>query len=97
MMSEDGESFTPHVDAIFLLVEDNNRLVFTNAVNGTWHPAFPDPVAMTTEIILSDHAEGTDYQAIVRHGSPEQRARHEELGFFDGWGTVTEQLAQSVE
>lgn len=96
-MSEDGESFTPHVDAVFLVVEDGSRLVFTNAVNSSWHPAFPDPVAMTTEIILNDHADGTDYQAVVRHGSPEQRARHEELGFFDGWGTVTEQLAKSVE
>ncbi|MGO1825196.1 MAG: SRPBCC domain-containing protein, partial [Brevibacterium aurantiacum] len=81
----------------FLLVEDNSRLVFTNAVNSTWHPVSPDPVSMTTEIILGDHPDGTDYQAVVRHGSPEQRARHEELGFFDGWGTVTEQLAQSVE
>lgn len=97
MMSEDGESFTPHVDAVFLLVEEEDRLVFTNAVDSSWHPAFPDPVSMTTEIILGDHAEGTDYQAIVRHGSPEQRTRHEELGFFDGWGTVTEQLATSVE
>ncbi|AZL07105.1 SRPBCC domain-containing protein [Brevibacterium aurantiacum] len=97
MMSEDGETFTPHVDAVFLLVEDNSRLVFTNAVNSTWHPVSPDPVSMTTEIILGDHPDGTDYQAVVRHGSPEQRARHEELGFFDGWGTVTEQLAQSVE
>ena len=96
-MSEDGESFVPHVDAVFLVIEDGSRLVFTNAVNSTWHPAFPDPVSMTTEIILNDHAEGSDYQAIVRHGSPEQRARHEELGFFDGWGTVTDQLAQAVE
>ncbi|GAA1549351.1 MULTISPECIES: SRPBCC domain-containing protein [Brevibacterium] len=96
-MSEDGESFSPHVDAVFLVVEDNSRLVFTNAVNSSWHPAFPDPVSMTTEIILTDHEDGTDYQAVVRHGSPKQRARHEELGFFDGWGTVTEQLAKSVE
>lgn len=96
-MSEDGETYTPHVDATFLLIEDNTRLVFTNAVNSSWHPVFPDPVAMTTEIVLTEHEDGTDYRAIVRHSSPEQRARHEELGFFDGWGTVTEQLAKSVE
>ncbi|RAE30277.1 polyketide cyclase, partial [Burkholderia multivorans] len=29
--------------------------------------------------------------------SPEQRALHEELGFFEGWGTVTEALARLVE
>ena len=96
-MSEDAQSFAPHVDAVFLVVEDHCRLVFTNAVNSSWHPALPDPVAMTTEIILTDHVDGTDYQAIVRHGSPEQRARHEELGFFDGWSTVTDQLTAWVE
>lgn len=96
-MNEDGESFSPHVDAVVLVVEDTSRLVFTNAVNSSWHPALPGPVAMTTEIMLTGHEDGTDYQAIVRHGSPEKRARHEEVGFFDGWGTVTEQLAKSVE
>lgn len=96
-MSEDGESFSPHVDAVVLVVEDASRLVFTNAVNSSWHPALPCPVAMTTEIMLTGHEDGTDYRAVVRHDSPEQRARHEEVGFFDGWGTVTEQLAKSVE
>ena len=96
-MSEDGTEWHPHVDAVFLVIEEGSRLVFTNAVSSSWHPALPDPVAMTTEIILGDHPDGTDYHAIVRHGSPEQRARHEELGFFDGWGTVTDQLAASVE
>lgn len=96
-MSEDGTEWRPHVDAVFLVIEEGSRLVFTNAVSSSWHPALPDPVAMTTEIILGDHPDGTDYQAIVRHGSPEQRARHEELGFFDGWGTVTDQLAAAVE
>lgn len=96
-MSEDGTNWNPHVDAVFLVVEETSRLVFTNAVNSSWHPALPDPVAMTTEIILVDHPDGTDYRAVVRHGSPDQRARHEELGFYDGWGTVTDQLAASVE
>ncbi|WP_453985359.1 SRPBCC domain-containing protein [Brevibacterium casei] len=96
-MSEDGQTFTPHVDAVFLRIEENERLVFTNAVDSSWHPALPAPVAMTTEIILGDGEAGTDYRAVVRHASPEQRAMHEELGFFEGWGTVTEALARLVE
>lgn len=96
-MSEDGQTFTPHVDAIFLRIEEDSRLVFTNAVDSSWHPAQPAPVTMTTEIILGDSEFGTDYRAIVRHASPEQRALHEELGFFEGWGTVTEALARLVE
>ncbi|MCU7729914.1 hypothetical protein ODJ79_39885 [Actinoplanes sp. KI2] len=40
---------------------------------------------------------GTDYRILVRHGDPACRARHEELGFAEGWGAVTSRLAQSVE
>nr|BFE71164.1 hypothetical protein GCM10020092_044650 [Actinoplanes digitatis] len=52
---------------------------------------------MTAEIVLTDRPDGTDYRVLVRHGDPAARARHEELGFADGWGTVTSQLAHSVE
>jgi uncharacterized protein YndB with AHSA1/START domain len=52
---------------------------------------------MTAEIIIRDHPDGTDYRVIVRHRDPAARARHQKLGFFDGWGTVTEQLARLVE
>ena len=52
---------------------------------------------MTAEITLGDHPDGTDYRVIVRHGDPAARARHEELGFSDGWGSVTAQLAAVAE
>jgi uncharacterized protein YndB with AHSA1/START domain len=96
-MSEDGVRFVPHVDACFLLVDEFERLVFTNAVNGEWRPANPDPVAMTAEVTLHDHPDGTDYRVVVRHGNPAARERHAELGFFDGWGTVADQLARFAE
>lgn len=75
--------------------DGGGRLVFTNAIDSSWHP--PAPVSMTAEIIFGDHAEGTDYQAIVRHADPDARRRHEELGFFDGWGSVTAALAALPE
>lgn len=96
-MSEDGDTFVPHTDTVFLVVEDHHRLVFTNAVNSSWRPALPQPVAMTAEIIFEDHRDGTAYTAVVRHGDPAQRQMHEDLGFFEGWGTVTEALATLVE
>ena len=71
--------------------------MFTNAIDSAWRPANPAPVAMTAEITLSDHPDGTDYRVIVRHGDPAARARHEKLGFADGWGSVTEQLAGVAE
>jgi uncharacterized protein YndB with AHSA1/START domain len=32
-----------------------------------------------------------------RHGDPEARALHEKLGFAEGWGSVTGQLATLAE
>ena len=96
-MSEDGVAFVPHLDACFLVVDPGERIVFTNALDSRWRPATPAPVAMTAEITLRDHPEGTDYRVIVRHADPPARDRHEQLGFADGWGAVTPQLADLVE
>ena len=96
-ISDDGVEFGPHMDASFLVVDDRERLVFTNAVDSRWRPTRPDPIAMVAEIVLRDHPDGTDYRVVVRHGDPAARARHEELGFFDGWGAVAGQLAAFVE
>jgi uncharacterized protein YndB with AHSA1/START domain len=96
-MSDDGRAFVPHTDCVFLVVEEVHRLVFTNAVDSSWRPASPSPVPMTAEIILAEHPDGTDYQVVVRHGDPAHRTHHEELGFFEGWGSVTEALAALVE
>lgn len=96
-MSDDGVDFVPHVDGCFLVVDPLQRLVFTNAVDSQWRPAAPDPVAMTAEITMVEHPEGTDYRVTVRHGDPAARKRHEELGFAEGWGSVTAQLAALAE
>jgi uncharacterized protein YndB with AHSA1/START domain len=96
-MSDDGEQFVPHLDALFILAEERRRLVFTNVIDSGLRPADPSPIAMTAEITLGEHPDGTDYRVVVRHGDPAARARHEELGFIDGWGTVTAQLAALVE
>ena len=96
-MSDDGVAFVPHMDASFLVVDEHERLVFTNAVDSRLRPANPDPIAMVAEILFDDHPAGTDYRVVVRHGDPAARARHEEMGFFDGWGSVTGQLAAFVE
>ena len=95
-ISNDGVEFGPHIDAAFLVVDDRERLVFTNAVDSRWRPTRPDPIAMVAEIVLRDHPDGTDYRVVVRHGDPAARARHEELGFFDGWSAVTGKLAAFV-
>lgn len=96
-MSDDGATFVPHTDSIFLAVEPEARLAFTNAIDSAWRPARPAPVAMAAEVTLADHPDGTDYRIVVRHGGQEDRDRHEELGFFDGWGSVVAALAAIAE
>ena len=63
-MSDDGVEFVPHVDACFLVVDAFERVVFTNAIDSEWRPATPEPVAMTAEITMRDHADGTDYRVL---------------------------------
>ena len=96
-MSDDGHRFDPHMDATFIAVDELSRIVLTNAIDSALRPAAPAPVAMTAEVILGDHPDGTDYRIVVRHGDSAARALHEKLGFVDGWGSVTTQLASVVE
>ena len=94
-ISENGGDFMPHMSACFLAIENHERIVFTNALIGGWRPA--EKPFMTAIITLQDHPLGTDYVAHVMHKNNADRNMHEEMGFFDGWGTVTEQLAKLVE
>ncbi len=76
---------------VYLEVEPATRLVFTDAYSEGWKPA-PEPF-MTAILLLEDApGGGTTYTAIARHRNPQTRKSHEEMGFFDGWGTVATQL-----
>jgi uncharacterized protein YndB with AHSA1/START domain len=94
-ISESGGAFTPHLKGCFLAIDDLERIVFTNALVGGWRPA--DRPFMTASITLQDHPMGTNYVAHVMHKSTADRDMHEGMGFYDGWGTVTEQLATLAE
>lgn len=94
-ISENGGDFAPHLSGCFLAVDELERIVFTNALVGGWRPA--EQPFMTAVITLRDHPMGTEYVAHVMHKNDADRRMHEELGFFDGWGTVIEQLARLAE
>ncbi|MDB5453102.1 MAG: activator of ATPase [Caulobacteraceae bacterium] len=96
-MSEPGGEFTPHMSACFLAADELQRIVFTTSLTGGWRPADKPFIAMTAIITLREHAEGTDYSAVAMHKNPADRQKHDELGFQDGWGTVTAQLAMLAE
>lgn len=78
-------------EGVFLEVEVGKRLVFTDTYTEGWAPA-GDPF-MTAIIDFEDDAQGgTTYTATARHRSSDARKAHEDMGFFDGWGTVASQL-----
>jgi uncharacterized protein YndB with AHSA1/START domain len=94
-MSDSGGPFVPHLAACFLDVAEGERIVFTNALTEGWRPA--ERGFMTAVIRFSDHPDGTEYVAYAMHKNRADRDKHEEMGFHDGWGTVTAQLAALVE
>ncbi|MGF1626221.1 MAG: SRPBCC family protein [Alphaproteobacteria bacterium] len=94
-ISEAGGDFLPHLSGCFLAVDDGERIVFTNSLVAGWRPA--EHPFMTAIVTLKDHPLGTDYAAHVMHRNGADRSMHEEMGFYDGWGTVTQQLAMLVE
>jgi len=93
-ISEEGEPFSTHITGCFLAVDDLERIVFTNSLVAGWRPA--EHPFMTAEITFADHPGGTEYVSRVMHGTRADRDSHEQLGFYDGWGTVVGQLGDLV-
>ncbi|WP_103763253.1 SRPBCC family protein [Roseovarius confluentis] len=81
---------------VYLEVVEMERLVFTDTYTEGWAPV-PDPF-MTAILDLEDDGNGgTIYTATARHRSPEAKKTHEDMGFFDGWGTVATQLEEYAQ
>lgn len=81
-----------------LEAEPARRLVTTDSMTGGYRPAAEPFITAIIEIVPEEG--GTHYKATVLHNTAEAKKRHEEMGFFDGWGTVFRQLdelAQSLE
>lgn len=78
-------------NGVWLEVVPNRRLVFTDAYSEGWKPA-PDPFMTAIVEFEDDGKGGTTYTATARHRSAEAKKSHEDMGFYDGWGTVVTQL-----
>lgn len=94
-MSDDGGSFMPHITGCFLAVDELERIVLTDALVAGWRPA--ESPFVTAAFTFADHAEGTLYTSTAMHRNRQDRDRHEQLGFHEGWGTVIDQLAALVD
>jgi uncharacterized protein YndB with AHSA1/START domain len=89
MQSPEGQVF-PERHGCILLVDPERRLVWTDAVGPHFRPNAE--TFMTADITIEQVQSGTRYRALVRHKNPEDRAKHEEMGFHQGWATCLTQL-----
>lgn len=93
LRGDDG--YGPHITGCFLAVDELERIVFTDTLVAGWRPA--ENSFLTAVITMKDHTDGTEYTATAMHRNRADRDEHDRLGFHDGWGTVTRQLAELVE
>jgi len=79
---------------VYLEVVPNQRLVFTDAYVSAWEPSAKP--FMTVILTFEDECGKTRYIARVRHWTVADREAHEKMGFHQGWGMCTDQLAALV-
>ena len=104
MRSPEGQEF-PNVGC-YLEVIKNKRLVWTNALAPGFRPAKRPTETpghecaefmITAVISLEPHEHGTKYTALVLHTNKEDRAKHENMHFQEGWGLALDQLVAMVK
>ena len=89
MRSPEGQEM-PH-PGVYLEVVPNQRLVLTDAYVRAWEPSAKP--FMTTILTFEAEGAGTRYTARCRHWTVEDKLAHEKMGFHEGWGIATDQLA----
>lgn len=95
-MRQGGGAFQPHVEACFLDIVPEQRIVWTTCLSEGWRPIEPW-LALTAIISLAAEGKATRYSARVLHKNAADSRKHEEMGFQEGWGTTIDQLAALME
>lgn len=86
-----GEKFPNN--GIYLEVIPNRKIVTTDAFTSAWVPS--DRAFMVATIEMEDLGDGTcKYTASANHWTEEGMKEHETMGFYEGWGKATDQLAE---
>lgn len=90
MQGPDGQEMPNR--GVYLEVVPGRRLVFTDAYTSAWEPS--DKPFMTVILTFEPLGGGrTRYTARVRHWTEADREAHAKMGFEQGWGIATDQLA----
>ena len=95
MQSPEGQDF-PGLGCVLDVVE-NRRLVWTSALEPSFRPspkASDEEMFFTAIVSIEPEGDGTKYTAMAIHRSPEDRKKHEDMGFHEGWGKALDQLVE---
>jgi uncharacterized protein YndB with AHSA1/START domain len=95
MRSPEGEEFDG--SGCFLEVIPNERLVWTSALAPGYRPQAGDLPFTAIIELLPTGSGGTNYRAIALHQSPDDRQKHDAMGFLEGWGMCFDQLVALVK
>jgi len=83
-------------DGCILIADPGKRFSWTNCLLRDFAPATIDAEAgafgFSADIQMTARGGGCQYVVTVRHANDADRAKHEEMGFHDGWGTAADQL-----
>ena len=91
MRGPDGQEF-PN-PGVYLELVPGERIVATDAYVRAWEPSAKP--FMTLILTFEDLGGGTTrYTARARHWTEADREAHEKMGFHEGWGVCTRQLAE---
>jgi uncharacterized protein YndB with AHSA1/START domain len=77
---------------VYLEIVRNELIVFTDAYTSAWVPS--SKPFFTCILTFANENGQTRYTARARHWTAEDCAAHEKMGFRDGWGIATNQLAK---
>ncbi len=92
MRAPDGREYP--TQGVFLEVVAPARIVFTDAFGAGW---MPDPDPFFTAVTTFDAVDGrTRYTARALHWTVANREKHEQMGFYHGWGESLDRLAALV-
>ena len=94
MRGPESQEFTN--SGCYLEIVENERLVFTDTLLAGFRPS-PNPFFTAVLDLAPLGPERTRYVATAIHGNEDARKKHEEMGFYDGWGTVVTQMVAYIK
>ncbi|WP_438483056.1 SRPBCC family protein [Oleiharenicola lentus] len=93
MRAPDGTDYP--TSGVFLEIVPNQRIVFTDAFGPSWTtPEQPFMLGIISFEALPE--ERTRYTAIARHWSANDREKHTQMGFHQGWSESLDRLVAVV-